>query len=52
MLDGILPLLNIKASVSVCGIISHYNAMQLPDGLEGLSLLIRTINNLQLAKSD
>jgi NADPH-dependent curcumin reductase len=41
--DAALPLLNTKARVPVCGLISHYNATQLPDGPDRLSLLMRTI---------
>ncbi|BBO70939.1 NADP-dependent oxidoreductase [Desulfosarcina alkanivorans] len=43
VLDAVLPLLNTKARVPVCGLISHYNATQLPDGPDRLSLLMRTI---------
>jgi NADPH-dependent curcumin reductase CurA len=43
ILDGVLPLLNTKARIPVCGLISHYNATQLPDGPDRLSLLMRTI---------
>ena len=41
--DAALPLLNTKARIPVCGLISHYNATQLPDGPDRLSLLMRTI---------
>lgn len=41
--DAVLPLLNTKARIPVCGLISHYNATQLPDGPDRLSLLMRTI---------
>ena len=43
VLDAALPLLNTKARVPVCGLISHYNATQLPDGPDRLSLLMLTI---------
>jgi NADPH-dependent curcumin reductase CurA len=38
-----LPLLNTKARIPVCGLISDYNATRLPDGPDRLSLLMRTI---------
>ena len=41
--DAVLPLLNTKARVPVCGLISQYNATALPDGPDRLSLLTRTI---------
>ena len=41
--DAVLPLLNTKARIPVCGLISHYNAMTLPEGPDHLSLLMRTI---------
>jgi len=41
--DAVLPLLNTKARIPVCGLISHYNATRLPDGPDRLSLLMRTI---------
>lgn len=41
--DAVLPLLNIKARIPVCGLISQYNATQLPDGPDRLSLLMSTI---------
>ena len=41
--DAALPLLNTKARIPVCGLISHYNATRLPDGPDRLSLLMRTI---------
>jgi NADPH-dependent curcumin reductase CurA len=41
--DAVLPLLNTKARIPVCGLISHYNATTLPDGPDRLSLLMRTI---------
>ena len=43
ILDEVLPLLNTKARIPVCGLISQYNATQLPDGPDRLSLLMRTI---------
>ena len=41
--DAALPLLNTKARIPVCGLISQYNATRLPDGPDRLSLLMRTI---------
>ncbi|MFV0547674.1 MAG: NADP-dependent oxidoreductase [Limnobaculum xujianqingii] len=37
--DAVLPLLNPRARIPVCGIISQYNATALPDGPDRLSLL-------------
>ncbi|MCD4675433.1 MAG: NADP-dependent oxidoreductase [Desulfobacula sp.] len=41
--DAVLPLLNIKARIPVCGIVSRYNATQLPDGPDRMSILMATI---------
>lgn len=41
--DAVLPLLNTKARIPVCGLISQYNATKLPDGPDRLSLLMSTI---------
>ena len=41
--DAILPLLNTKARIPVCGLISQYNATRLNDGPDRLSLLMGTI---------
>ncbi len=41
--DAVLPLLNIKARIPVCGLVSRYNATQLPDGPDRLSALMGTI---------
>lgn len=41
--DAVLPLLNTKARVPVCGLISQYNATALPDGPDRLNLLLGTI---------
>jgi NADPH-dependent curcumin reductase CurA len=41
--DAALPLLNTKARIPVCGLISHYNATRLPDGPDRLPLLMRAI---------
>ena len=41
--DAVLPLLNVKARVPVCGLISHYNDKELPQGPDRLSLLMKNI---------
>ncbi|MFC3913248.1 NADP-dependent oxidoreductase [Pseudaeromonas sharmana] len=41
--DAVLPLLNTKARVPVCGLIAHYNATSLPDGPDRLPLLAATL---------
>ncbi len=41
--DGVLPLLNVGARIPVCGLVSRYNATQLPDGPDRLSVLMGTI---------
>ncbi len=41
--DGVLPLLNTKARIPVCGLISQYNATALPAGPDRLSRLMGTI---------
>ena len=41
--DGVLPLLNTKARIPVCGVISRYNATSLPDGPDRLSMLMATV---------
>lgn len=41
--DAVLPLLNPKARIPVCGLISQYNATALPDGPDRMSLLFGTI---------
>jgi len=38
--DAVLPLLNVKARVVVCGLIANYNATKLPDGPDRLGLLM------------
>ena len=40
--DAVLPLLNTKARIPVCGLISGYNSTQLPDGPDRLPLLMQT----------
>jgi len=41
--DAVLPLLNAKARIPVCGLISQYNATALPDGPDRLNLLLGMI---------
>lgn len=41
--DAVLPLLNPKARIPLCGLIAHYNDTTLPPGPDRLALLTRTI---------
>jgi hypothetical protein len=41
--DEVLPLLNIGARIPVCGLVSRYNATELPDGPDRVPLLMGTI---------
>ena len=41
--DAVLPRLNTKARIPVCGLISQYNAVKLPDGPDRMSLLMSQI---------
>ncbi len=41
--DAVLPLLNAKARIPLCGLISHYNDTGLPPGPDRLPLLQRTL---------
>jgi NADPH-dependent curcumin reductase CurA len=41
--DAVLPLLNAKARVPLCGMIADYNATELPAGPDRLRLLTRTL---------
>lgn len=41
--DAVLPLLNVAARVPICGLIAHYNDVELPQGVDRLGLLTRTI---------
>lgn len=41
--DAVLPLLNVRARVPVCGLIAHYNDTALPPGPDRLPLLARTL---------
>jgi NADPH-dependent curcumin reductase CurA len=43
VLDAVLPLLNIRARVPVCGFISHYNDTGSPSGPNRLPLLLSTV---------
>ncbi len=43
VLDAVLPLLNTRARIPVCGLISQYNATSLPDGPDRLNLLMGLI---------
>jgi len=41
--DAVLPILNTKARIPLCGLVSQYNATRLPKGPDRLSLLMGTI---------
>ncbi len=41
--DAVMPLLNVKARIPVCGLISQYNATELPQGTDHLPLLMSKI---------
>ncbi len=41
--DAVMPLLNVKARIPLCGLIAHYNDTELPPGPDRLSLLTKTI---------
>ncbi len=41
--DAVLPLLNSKARIPLCGLISQYNATGLPSGPDRLSMLMGTL---------
>ena len=43
VLDGVLPLLNSHARIPVCGLVSQYNATELPDGPDRLNWLMGQI---------
>ena len=43
MLDAVLPLLNPKARIPVCGLVSIYNATSLPDGPDRINYLMGMI---------
>lgn len=46
--DAVLPLLNTKARVPVCGLVSLYNAEGLPEGPDRTPLLLRTVLSKRL----
>jgi NADPH-dependent curcumin reductase len=41
--DAVLPLLNLRARMPVCGVIAHYNEEELPPGPNRLPLLMSTV---------
>ena len=41
--EAVLPLLNTFARVPVCGLIAHYNATGLPEGVDRVPLLMRQV---------
>jgi hypothetical protein len=41
--DAVLPLLNAKARIPVCGLIAAYNSTELPSGPDRLGLLVGTL---------
>ncbi|MBA4502519.1 NADP-dependent oxidoreductase [Marinobacterium marinum] len=41
--DAVLPLLNTRARIPLCGLVAHYNDSELPAGPDRLSLLTSTI---------
>jgi NADPH-dependent curcumin reductase CurA len=41
--DAVLPLLNAKARIPVCGLIAAYNATELPPGPDRIGLLVGTL---------
>ena len=41
--DAVMPLLNARARIPVCGLIAHYNATDLPEGPDRFSLLPRLL---------
>ncbi|EXI80267.1 MAG: NADPH-dependent curcumin reductase [Candidatus Accumulibacter appositus] len=41
--DAVLPLLNVRARIPLCGLIAHYNDQSLPAGPNRLGLLTRTL---------
>jgi NADPH-dependent curcumin reductase CurA len=43
VLDAVVPLLNAKARVPVCGLIAYYNAQELPPGPDRTPVLMRAI---------
>lgn len=43
VLEAVLPLLNTRARIPVCGLIAYYNEEKLREGVDHLPLLMRTI---------
>lgn len=41
--DAVMPLLNAKARIPLCGLISQYNATSLPEGPDRISMLMGTL---------
>jgi NADPH-dependent curcumin reductase len=41
--DAVLPLLNTFARIPLCGLIAHYNATELPGGVDRVPLLMRQV---------
>ncbi len=41
--DAVLPLLNTFARLPICGLIAHYNATELPTGVDRVPLLMRQV---------
>jgi NADPH-dependent curcumin reductase len=46
--DAVLPLLNAKARVPVCGLVAAYNSTELPPGPDRLGLLMGTLLRLRI----
>ncbi len=46
--DAVLPLLNAHARIPVCGLVSQYNATELPDGKDRLGLLMGNVLSKRL----
>jgi NADPH-dependent curcumin reductase len=48
VLDAVLPLLNLRARIPVCGIVSQYNATDLPNGPDRLNWLMGLVLRKQI----
>ena len=48
VLDAVLPLLNVEARVPICGLVSQYNATDLPDGPDRMNWLMGQVLRKQL----
>jgi NADPH-dependent curcumin reductase len=46
--DAVMPLLNTKARIPLCGLVANYNDTELPNGPDRLGLLTRTILSKRL----